>query len=299
MLNKLLLSCTGLSFLQTLLWAELCIAQSGRTFAVGESGLFNIKAEPETYYQWSVTEHLDKRGGDDMDKVIFLGTRDEPEVRLRWDKAGLYFLTVMAFNLQGCSNRKIFPVVVLGNHSPQAYDDYLSINWLNSIRLNLLDNDYDAGMDLDTNSLKILSQPSIGEILKLQNGSMVYRPIRNTAGKDRFYYKVCDTCNQCDTAMVTITLKDPPLFLPEGISPNGDGINDLFVISGLQAYPNSTLTIFSRDGIIIFHSKDYRNDWNGLKSGLHQQIVPSGTYYYLLQPGGSSRVIKGFVHLIK
>jgi gliding motility-associated-like protein len=299
MLNKFLLACTGLSFLQTFLWAELCIAQSGRTFMVGETGLFNIQPVPGHYYQWSVSEHLDKSAGNEMDNVIFLGTKYEPEVSIKWDKSGIYFLTVMAFNSQGCSNRKIFPVVVLENHSPHALDDYLSVNWLNSIRMNLLNNDYDAGKDLDTNSLKIISKPAFGEIVTVQNGSIVYRPIHNMAGKDHFYYKICDCCNQCDTAMVTITVKDPPLFLPQGISPNGDGINDLFVISGLQAYPNSSLTIFSRDGIILFHSKDYRNDWNGTQSGVYPQIVPSGTYYYLLQPGGSSRVIKGFLHLIK
>jgi len=105
----------------------------------------------------------------------------------------------------------------------------------------------------------------------------------------------------CDTAMVTIEVKDPPLFFPEAISPNGDGYNDRFIIKGLEVFEKSSLTIFGRDGVVIYLNDDYRNDWSGLQNTKNHSAVsvPSGTYYYLLCLGGTKRIIKGFVYLIK
>jgi gliding motility-associated-like protein len=97
--------------------------------------------------------------------------------------------------------------------------------------------------------------------------------------------------------MVSINLKAPELFIPEAISPNGDGLNDKFIIEGLSAYPKSSLLILSRDGVIIYRDDDYQNDWAGVPNrGLFSgSAVLSGTYYYILSPGGTKRMIKGFV----
>ena len=87
------------------------------------------------------------------------------------------------------------------------------------------------------------------------------------------------------------------LFIPEAISPNGDGLNDRFIISGLSAYPTSSLIILSRNGVVVYMNDDYQNDWAGIpnKGRSSGRPVPSGTYYYILSPGGSKRMIKGFV----
>jgi gliding motility-associated-like protein len=165
--------------------------------------------------------------------------------------------------------------------------------------MNLLDNDFDAFNDLDTLSLIILTKTEFGEVTPGQKGTIIYKPLIQHTGTERFYYRICDNNNQCDSASVVITIKDPPLFLPEGISPNGDGVNDRFVIRGLNAYPKSSLTIFSRDGMIIFDTDDYQNDWDGMNCNKNQnaKMVPNGTYYYLLHPGGSTRAVKGFIYL--
>ena len=96
-------------------------------------------------------------------------------------------------------------------------------------------------------------------------------------------------------------LKDPALFFPEAISPNGDGLNDKFVIRGLKAYPKSSLTIYSRDGHVVYKTGDYQNDWGGLQNlGMYNSHpVPPGTYYYQLHLGGTQRIVKGFIYLAK
>jgi gliding motility-associated-like protein len=144
-----------------------------------------------------------------------------------------------------------------------------------------------------------LTNTEFGDVVLEKAGTITYFPRKNYACTEKFYYQISDYISQKDTAMVSIRISDPPFFLPQGISPNGDGVNDRFVINGLDAYPNSSLTIFSRDGITIYHSDNYQNDWDGVldkqKRGMGH--VPSGTYYYLLRLGGTNRNIKGFFFL--
>ena len=72
-----------------------------------------------------------------------------------------------------------------------------------------------------------------------------------------------------------IDLKDIKLDIPNAFSPNGDGVNDTFVIEGLKSVDNS-ITIFNRWGTEVYRSTNYQNDWNGSE-------LPGGTYYYVLR----------------
>ena len=99
-----------------------------------------------------------------------------------------------------------------------------------------------------------------------------------------------DTSNNHSTAVFT---KGGDLFIPNVITPNGDGKNDLFVVIGLSQYPNSSLRIYNRWGSEVYESANYQNDWGG--SGLND-----GTYYYILvvnTPEGK-QAYKGWVELI-
>jgi gliding motility-associated-like protein len=218
---------------------------------------------------------------------------------LKWEKSGFYFLSVTANNENGCSNTKTFHIMVGDDHIPVANNDYATTNWLKNIRISLLKNDYDAKNDLDSSSLKILSKPELGDILVERSGAILYTPTSENGGTERLFYSICDSCQQCDTAMVSIHVVEPHLFFPEGISPNGDGMNDQFVIKGLEVFPHSSIAIFRRDGVIMYSNDDYQNDWDGTqnKGIYHTKTVPSGTYYYLLQLGGTRRVIKGYLYL--
>ncbi len=58
-------------------------------------------------------------------------------------------------------------------------------------------------------------------------------------------------------------------------SPNGDGLNDVLVIKGLENYPNNTIEIFNRFNDKIYSTKNYDNSWDGGKAA-------SGNYFYIL-----------------
>ncbi len=268
---------------------------------MGEPVQFDVKPVPGTSYCWKVAENSDQQSDSLKGKVTFLSETNTPFIRLKWGKAGKYLLIVTAINQDGCSNMKAFQVNIGSDHPPVALDDLIHTTWLKNLTINLLNNDHDIGNDLDSSSLKILQRPEFGEIISVGKGVIRYEPIRNQSGKDIFYYSICDFNNQCDTAMVSVEVKDPPLYIPEAISPNGDGKNDLFIINGLSSYPKSALTILSREGVIIYQSQDYQNDWAGEQntSNFSSLPAPAGTYYYVLHLGGTNKVIKGFIYVAK
>jgi len=83
--------------------------------------------------------------------------------------------------------------------------------------------------------------------------------------------------------------------IPNAFSPNGDGINDYFVIDGLPE--NTQLTIFNRDGKKLFASGNYQNEWNGKDQD--GNTLETGTYWYVLKLNGIQSELKGFVYLKK
>ena len=103
-----------------------------------------------------------------------------------------------------------------------------------------------------------------------------------------------------NTSTVTTTPTD--FFIPEGFSPNGDGINDLFVIRGLDMYPNNGFTVFNRWGDQVFSASPYQNNWDGKSASgvmIGGNVLPVGTYFYILDLGNGSHVLKGTIYLNK
>ncbi|MCW3461912.1 DUF7927 domain-containing protein [Chitinophaga nivalis] len=98
--------------------------------------------------------------------------------------------------------------------------------------------------------------------------------------------------NRSVTNAVTVTGDD--IFIPNVITPNGDGKNDKFKIIDISRYPNSSLFIYNRWGNMVYQSKNYQNTWDG--EGLNE-----GTYYYVLKlntPNGE-RSYKGWIELLR
>jgi gliding motility-associated-like protein len=90
--------------------------------------------------------------------------------------------------------------------------------------------------------------------------------------------------------------------IPEVFSPNFDGKNDVFVINGIFAYPESNLSIYNRWGVLIFEAKGYQNNWGGTNE--KEQYVRGhelavGTYFYILDLKDGSDVMKGYIYLTR
>jgi gliding motility-associated-like protein len=78
-------------------------------------------------------------------------------------------------------------------------------------------------------------------------------------------------------------LPETPVFIPEGFSPDGDGVNDTFVIEGAEKYKVS-FQVVNRWGNVVYEAASYKNDWDGFANqGLViGQKLPDGTYFYIV-----------------
>jgi len=124
-------------------------------------------------------------------------------------------------------------------------------------------------------------------------------PVGMTVG----YYevKVVDLHECTDSIQgikVGLAQDEDGLFIPEGFSPNGDGLNDYFVILGIEAYPENELTILNRAGVILFQRQNYQNDWDGTPEtgGVTGGKLLEGTYYYIFRYGDKN-IRKGFIYI--
>ena len=100
-------------------------------------------------------------------------------------------------------------------------------------------------------------------------------------------------CSSTDSVMINV-LKMP--LIPNVFTPNGDGIHDTWHIEFLKEYPRCTVDVFDRNGMNVFHSYNYDNEWNGFNCS---KPVPIGVYYYVIKPGNGRAPITGSVTVIR
>jgi gliding motility-associated-like protein len=116
-------------------------------------------------------------------------------------------------------------------------------------------------------------------------------------------YAVVLTNNTCvDTSeCVNISIET---IIPQLVTPNGDGNNDVFEIQGIYDHPNNVLEIYNRWGSLVYRQEGYQNTWGGeCTEGLSfgGNILPTGTYFYILDLGDNdgAKPSKGYIFLTK
>ena len=83
--------------------------------------------------------------------------------------------------------------------------------------------------------------------------------------------------------------------VPDAFTPNGNSINDTWVIPGLEGYNTKQMAVYSRYGTLVYYSSAYANDWDGTLMG-NGVAVPDGTYYYTLTLDGGKQ-LSGYVYI--
>ena len=136
-------------------------------------------------------------------------------------------------------------------------------------------------------AVSLLTLPVNGSAVVNTNNTVTYTPNTNYKGNEQFTYLVCAVTGNykyCDTANICITVVDTtqPCYIPNGFSPNGDGVNDVYKIPCNERSPKATLRIFDRWGVEVWFSEGaYMNDWSGKnKQGTP---LPDGTYYIIYE----------------
>ena len=88
---------------------------------------------------------------------------------------------------------------------------------------------------------------------------------------------------------------DQVLDLVNTITPNGDGLNDILVIKGLESFNANSLVIYNRWGEVVFQQDNYQNTFDGTYKG---QPLPAGSYYYVLKLFPGERVEKSVLVIL-
>jgi gliding motility-associated-like protein len=104
------------------------------------------------------------------------------------------------------------------------------------------------------------------------------------------------SCESMASSFKVIIENDGLSKLANAVSPNNDGVNDEWLIPGMQNYPEATVAIYNRYGHKIFESTGYHTPFNGMKNG---NELPIGTYYYIIDLKRGCGLIKGSLTIVR
>ncbi|MCQ6959501.1 gliding motility-associated C-terminal domain-containing protein [Mucilaginibacter aquariorum] len=118
----------------------------------------------------------------------------------------------------------------------------------------------------------------------------------SSAIEDTFYKLTVTTDSGCvATDEIIVKVLKKPLVV-NAFTPNGDGVNDTWNIKYLETYPGNTVDIYNRQGEKVYSSVGYASPWDGRYKGT---ILPTGTYYYIINPKNGRKLISGNITIIK
>ena len=183
-------------------------------------------------------------------------------------------------NITGCATAKVIINVTCDSIAkllPIANADTASTAANTPIMIDISKNDTLRGAKLPV----IVTEPKKGIVTILGDKQALYIPNTDAFGRDTFTYVICNAFG-CDTTTVGIfIMAGDSVKIFNGFSPNGDGMNDRFVIKGIENYPNNQVYIYNRWGVEVYKTKGYTNDngWDGSWIGTY---LPDGTYFIVI-----------------
>lgn len=127
------------------------------------------------------------------------------------------------------------------------------------------------------------------------NNDTIKNPTITVTKETTYILKVTDIRGCIAEDSVLIKVLDA-LVIPNTFTPNGDGVNDTWVIPALNSYPGATVDIFTRYGQKVFHSDGYGKPWDGTNNG---KPLPQGVYYYLIKTKDTERPLSGPITIIR
>ena len=101
--------------------------------------------------------------------------------------------------------------------------------------------------------------------------------------ESNYLYAVATTVHGCKERTQIFVEVMSSNFVPSGFTPNGDGVNDNWVIPYLNNCPQAKVTVFNRWGVLVYENKiEYAtHPWNG--TSITGNELPMGTYYYVIE----------------
>jgi len=145
----------------------------------------------------------------------------------------------------------------------------------------------DRGKSLQTHFTPLALQANQYQIAPISNITLPSVTPISTSAKDD------PVVQQFDEE--TLAYEEPvKLEIPNVFTPNGDGVNDFFIIKGIENCHIRQLTIYNRAGQTVYRSNSYENNWNG-------DNCADGVYYYQLTTDnhGIQQTLTGSITIIR
>ncbi|WP_456867706.1 Ig-like domain-containing protein [Galbibacter sp. BG1] len=209
-------------------------------------------------------------------------------------------------NIDGVMESSSATVLIKVNAVVDVVDDLYYVDSSNpsEVIFNVLENDaFNENSNLVISSI---GTPGNGVATINSDNTISYVVDANYEGQDVFSYVVdvihSDGSINFERGFITVNAEPlnpapPPPPAPEEdlqihqlVSPNGDGRNDFFKIGGIELYPQNSVKIFNRWGVLVFETEGYgqsTNHFNGYSQGRitigQNNKLPVGTYYYAIE----------------
>jgi gliding motility-associated-like protein len=143
------------------------------------------------------------------------------------------------------------------------------------------------------------TNPFFGSV-SISNNVVTYQPNPEFMDRDSMIYTVGSECGNEGSAYIIFIIEK--LRVPEIITPNGDGKNDVVIIDGIEYFPDNLFQIYNRYGHIVYQKKRYDNTWGGYSnkgSLFGDKPLPAGTYYYTLTYNEGRNRQAGFIYIFR
>ncbi|NJN41884.1 MAG: gliding motility-associated C-terminal domain-containing protein [Flammeovirgaceae bacterium] len=155
----------------------------------------------------------------------------------------------------------------------------------------------DPDGNIDVNSFSIIQQPQSGAPATISGStlSVNYTSI-GFAGTDLLRIEVCDLAGACTQQDLMIVVEGD-IIVFGGISPNGDGLNDVWIIQNINTLePQNKVSLFNRWGDKVFEIENYDNNSRVFK-GMNDngKDLPSGVYFYKIEFISGREIISGYL----
>ena len=216
--------------------------------------------------------------------------------------------SVVVTNAAGCSSvaSDVLTVTVIpapcNNQPPVIASTSAETQIEGKVSLDLTSSIFDVDNNVDIQSLKIITQPTSGAKASITaNGRLEldYQGI-SFSGTDALTIEVCDLLGDCTQQEIKIEVIGD-LNIYNGISPNGDGLNDTWIILYIDVIAetkDNKVSVYNRWGDVVFETENYNNQdrvFKGLnKSG---NELPSGTYFYKIEFNSGRKTLNGYLSL--
>ncbi|HEY0676699.1 MAG TPA: gliding motility-associated C-terminal domain-containing protein, partial [Chitinophagaceae bacterium] len=114
--------------------------------------------------------------------------------------------------------------------------------------------------------------------------------------RDQTYTLTATGQGNCSaTDMVTVKILKP-VKVPNAFTPNGDGINDTWLLTNLSDYAGADVEVYNRYGQVVYKATGVARPWDGTRNGTP---LPVATYYYIINLRNGFPPMTGSVTIIR